>query len=148
MTPAARPVRRRPAHGNPGLGATGRADTGIARSAPGGPHAAGRVDEIAALLGAHVDPSGRMRAAGRGAGDPRVRPARCSQAWVPVRGPSPDGAGRGGHRATPSTVEPSPRKSSRSTDCSSAGADEPAPARSASTSAYTAAVASAMRSQP
>ena len=55
MTPAAHPVRRRPAHGNPGLGATGRADTGIARSAPGGPHAAGRVDEIAALLGAHVD---------------------------------------------------------------------------------------------
>jgi len=55
MTPAAHPVRRRPGHGNPGLGTTSRADTGIARSAPGGPHAAGRVDEIAALLGAHVD---------------------------------------------------------------------------------------------
>ena len=46
MTPATRPARRRPAHGSP---------AGLARTAPGGPHPAGRVDEIAALLGAHVD---------------------------------------------------------------------------------------------
>ena len=56
MTPAARPVRRRPGarEPRPGSNEAGRT-TGIARSAPGGPHAAGRVDEIAALLGAHVD---------------------------------------------------------------------------------------------
>ena len=85
------------------------------------------VDVRAEQRGDLVDPAGRVRAAGRGPGDPRVRPARCSQAWVPVRGPSPDGARRGGHRATPSTVEPSPRKSSRSADCSSAGAGRAGP---------------------
>ncbi len=40
MTPAARPARRRPAHG--------------AAAAPG-PHPAGHADELAALLAAHVD---------------------------------------------------------------------------------------------
>lgn len=52
MTPATRPARRRSSITAPGLG-PGLTDAALV--APGGPHAAGRVDEIAATLTAHVD---------------------------------------------------------------------------------------------
>ena len=64
MTPAARPARRRPAHGAaaaPGLGTPGLTEAGLVdagRTRTGtasGPHPAGRADELAALLAAHVD---------------------------------------------------------------------------------------------
>jgi phosphoheptose isomerase len=52
MTPATRPARRRNGISPSGLG-PGLTDAALV--APGGPHPAGRVDEIAALLTAHVD---------------------------------------------------------------------------------------------
>jgi len=65
VTPAARPARRRPAHGAaaaaPGLGAPGLTEAGLVDAgrtragAASGPHPAGRADELAALLAAHVD---------------------------------------------------------------------------------------------